>query len=360
MVYTVSKQQISGTSLQESFCEFKLQSIQHEQEIFESMIGMEYDSILNESGLEVIHEGKIMDIVNKIIELIKKFVGFIKQQWTKFKTFVTQKILKWKQKVEEEEAKAEEHAETGQKKYIDGHEVKSMSRGKELKVTEVECIILNRKGTSTISNMFSTIHNFISDYGELVDDTIDLFLDSNNNIQIDNTDEKIFQSIQRKFGGGSDINTPVRRRILSKMNIEGENASVKDVIKSNMIMKKVIKSNDKSSINDIKNNIDYASSQLVKEYDKIYDNTIKYCNDMEKNTKELLKLNNISYSNKNSNDITPLVTKSLSTLSKIASSVTSVASEFYNAIIQELIYGIDQANISYIKLLKANPVVVNW
>lgn len=369
MVYTITPP-ISGASLQESYYEFKMGILQYEQNMFEMFADIEYNSILNES-YDIIHEGRIMDIVKNIVEMIKKFVGFVREQWKKFKMFIVQKISKWKTKTTEAESNVKggtnvktqdkeelenKEEEKSYRKSINGHSISSTSRGKELKVVEIDCVQLNINGISNTMNKFSVLSDLCDMYSECVNDIQESFMKSSgNSVSVDYTYGRVLMRIQKKTGGENNINTYLNKRLEADDDI-----SLKESIKNNFIQTITIKSNDKSKIEGLKSDMNKASTQWVKEFDKVYDAISKMCNQLEKDADSLLKIKNINYNNSDGKNITEDISKALSFIPKMTSAIISKSTEVYNASIEGLIYGIDQTNISYLKLLKANPVIINW
>lgn len=372
MVYTITHPPINNSSLLESYYEFKMDMLQYEQNMFEMFADIEYNSILNES-YEIIHEGRIMDIVQKIVEMIKKFGRFVREQWKKFKMFIVQKISKWKAKTTEAESNIKGGTNTNVKtqdkeelenkeeekvyrKSINGHSISSASRGKELKVVEIDCIRLNINGISNAMNKFDVLSDLCDMYSECVNDIQESFMKSSgNSVSVNNIYGRVLMRIQKKTGGENNINAYLNKRLEAD-----DDTSLKETIKNSFIQTISIKSNDKSKIGGLKSDMNRASTQWVKEFDKVYDAISKMCNQLEKDADSLLKIKNINYNNSDGENITEGISKSLSFIPKMTSAIISKSTEVYNASIEGLIYGIDQTNISYLKLLKANPVIINW
>lgn len=101
MIYAINTPSNTNTKtdLQELYYEFKLDLLRHEQEIFESITNQEYNLILNESNIDF--RSGFKSIIDKLRNLIKRFLDFLDKMWVKMKAYIVKIISQYHTKIKE-------------------------------------------------------------------------------------------------------------------------------------------------------------------------------------------------------------------------------------------------------------------
>lgn len=344
MVYTLKSSYDNSTTLHEMCHEFKLDIIHYEQEIFESMLSMEYGPILNESN--IIYENKFTSIIGTIRKLITGFIDFIKNLFKKAIKLFKEKTTAWSKRISEFTAKlrSKRSVDTG------------VEEDNGPADTGVDCEYLNPDKDDGIYNFLvsitDTCFEFCKDAYEFIkylDEKYKLVVNersNNDTFAFDDEPSYINKILAFNFD-----------KILMKSFKTTNISEVKSNIRDTITKKETIYSNDEMKISKIKRIVEDRDTMdvMLKAWNSINKKTV---NRLEEIVNKLGKYDDPQFTkailNTQYTKTHAAITHIIKSLPKTISSI----SELNSIIINETLQGYDKTNASYMKLLKAYPNLI--